>query len=118
MCSLVGIVVLGPIGVAWGTLAGAIIGIVWMFLFTMRWARLMPIDRKVFLWKTTLKPVLFYSPIICYIIVSMHRPVSAVAVAACILYTLLIAAAQSRTLRNAPLPLETIALASGTDRTT
>lgn len=116
VCSVAGIVVWGPIGVAWGTLAGAMIGVVWMFSFTMRWARLMPIDRKVFLWETTIKPVLFYSPVICYVIVSLHRSVSTIAVAASILYTLLIAIGQSRSLRNAPLPLGTIAVMSGSDR--
>ena len=99
--SLVGIALLGPIGVAWATLAGAIIGVIWMLLFTMRWARLIPINRKAFLWKTTLKPVLFYSPIIYYVIVSWHRSVSAVGVATCILYTVIIAAEQSRS-RNGP----------------
>jgi O-antigen/teichoic acid export membrane protein len=105
VCSLVGIALLGPIGVAWGTLAGAIIGVIWMLLFTMPRARLIPINRKAFLWTTTLKPVVFYTPIIYYLIFSWHRSVSTIGVYACILYTLVLAAGQSKKLRNAPLLL-------------
>jgi O-antigen/teichoic acid export membrane protein len=106
VCSLLGIILLGPIGVAWGTLAGAIIGVVWMLLFTMRWARLIPIDRKVFIWTVTLKPTLFLSPVICYVIVSLHRSVSTIAVTLCVLYTTAVAAGQFRSLRTVPIPLE------------
>jgi O-antigen/teichoic acid export membrane protein len=106
VCSLVGIAFFGPIGVAWGTLAGAIIGIAWMLLFTMRWARLIPVDRKAFVWTTALKPILFLSPVVCYVIVSVHRSVSAVAVAMCVLYTTVIATGQFRTLRAVSLPPE------------
>jgi O-antigen/teichoic acid export membrane protein len=106
LCSLIGIVLLGPIGVAWGTLVGAVISVVWMLLITMRQARLIPIDRKMFLWTTTLKPLLFYIPIICYVaLFSSHGTVSSVEIAFCILYTLLVAAGQARGLRNAPPPL-------------
>lgn len=106
VCSLVGIALLGPIGVAWATLAGAIVGVVWMLLFTMRWARLIPINRKSFLWTTILKPMLFYGPIISYVILSWHRSVSTIAVVACIFYTFIVAIGQSRSLRNAPPSVE------------
>jgi O-antigen/teichoic acid export membrane protein len=106
LCSLIGIVLFGPIGVAWGTLMGAVIGVVWMLLFTMRQTRLISIDRSVFLWTTTLKPLLFFTPIICYVVaISSHRPASLAAVAFCVLYTVLVAAAQARNLRPAPPPL-------------
>ena len=111
VCSLIGIVLLGPIGVAWGTLVGAVISVVWMLLYTMQHARLIAIDRQKFLWTTTLKPLLFYIPIICYVVViSLHRTVSLIAVLFCILYTLLVAAGQARSLRNAPLRSETAEL--------
>jgi O-antigen/teichoic acid export membrane protein len=101
LCSLMGIVLLGPIGVAWGTLVGAVISVAWMLLITMRQARLIPIDRKMFLWTTTLKPLLFYTPIICYVIViSSHRSASLAEIAFFILYTVLLATGQARDLRN------------------
>jgi O-antigen/teichoic acid export membrane protein len=100
--SLIGIVLLGPIGVAWGTLMGAVISVVWMLLFTMKQARLIPINQKRFFWTTTLKPVLLYIPIIWYVAASVHRSASPVAVAACILYTLLVAVGQARNLKNEP----------------
>ena len=77
-----------------------------MLLFTMRWARLIPIDRKAFIWTTTLKPTLFLSPVICYVIVSLHRSVSTIAVTLCVLYTTAVAAGQFRSLRTVPIPLE------------
>lgn len=104
--SLVGIELLGPIGVAWGTLAGAIIGVIWMLLFTMRWARLIPVDRNAFIWTTTLKPTLFLSPVICYVIISRHRSVSMIAVVVCALYITVVATGQFRNVRTVPLPLE------------
>jgi O-antigen/teichoic acid export membrane protein len=106
ICSLVGIVLLGPIGVAWGTLAGAIIGVIWMLLFTMRWARLIPIDRKAFIWTTAIKPIVFLSPVIFYVIVSQHRSASAVAVTACVLYAIVVATSQFRNLKTVSLPFE------------
>jgi hypothetical protein len=90
---------------------GAVISLVWMLLFTMQRARLIPIDRQMFLWTTTLKPLLFYIPIIFYVVViSSHRPVSLIAVLFCVLYTLLVAAGQAKSLRNAPLRTETAQL--------
>jgi O-antigen/teichoic acid export membrane protein len=100
LCSLIGIVLLGPIGVAWGTLIGAMISVVWMLLFTMSRARLIPINRKKFLWVTTLKPVLFYAPVIFYVVASLHYSASPVAVVSCILYTIMVAWWQAKDIKN------------------
>jgi O-antigen/teichoic acid export membrane protein len=58
-------VVLGPIGVAWGTLIGAVCGVTWSIAVTMRWTwNEVPIPRGEFMRRGILGPVLVAVPLV------------------------------------------------------
>ena len=68
--SVAGCAWLGPIGVAWGTLAGSIIGLGFVFFFTMRWAKEIPFRAALFLREAFIRPFLCTSPLIAYLVLA------------------------------------------------
>lgn len=69
--SIAGAIWIGPIGVAWGTLIGALIGVVCMFPLTMQRAKDVPIPTQQFLREGILVPILAATPILLAL-VFMH----------------------------------------------
>lgn len=75
LLSVAGIIWLGPIGVAWGTLIAAFIAIVCMFPFTMRWAREVPIPQWHLFREGVLLPLLVATPVLlCLILMNTQGP--------------------------------------------
>jgi O-antigen/teichoic acid export membrane protein len=66
VCSVVGASAVGAIGVAWGTLIGAIISISWALLLTVRWLKKPILSRSELLVEGCLRPILCLSPMIVY----------------------------------------------------
>lgn len=66
--SLLGVVWLGSIGVAWGTLIGALLAITSMFPLSMRRAKEVPIPPMQFFREGILRPVLVALPIVIYLL--------------------------------------------------
>jgi O-antigen/teichoic acid export membrane protein len=71
--SLIGAVWLGPMGVALGTLFGAVIGILWMLFFTMRWASIIPVSVRTFSEEAVLRPLLCLAPLGIYVMFLAHK---------------------------------------------
>ncbi len=65
--SITGALWLGPIGVALGTLAGAVLGIACTFPITMRWAKEVPILPWPLLREGVLRPLLVALPMLLYV---------------------------------------------------
>jgi O-antigen/teichoic acid export membrane protein len=65
--SIAGAVWLGPIGVAWGTLIGAVIAIICLFPLSIRWAREVPIPAWAFFREGILRPLIVATPILLYL---------------------------------------------------
>jgi O-antigen/teichoic acid export membrane protein len=66
--SIVGMLWFGPIGVAWGTLIGALIAIVCLFPFSMRKAKKVPIPEWLFFHEGILRPILVAMPVLLYLV--------------------------------------------------
>jgi O-antigen/teichoic acid export membrane protein len=62
--SIVGAIFVGAIGVAWGTLAGACIGVLWMLLMMLRWLKTPIVSRPELLVEGCLRPALCLLPAI------------------------------------------------------
>ena len=71
--SLIGAIWLGPIGVAWGTLIGSIVGVLWMLFFTMRWATGIAVGARLFSEEALLRPVLCLAPLQICILFFVHQ---------------------------------------------
>ena len=67
--SIIGAALLGPIGVAWGTLAGAICGIVSVIIWVMPRAQQIPIRALSFAREAIGRPVLCFLPLLLYVLV-------------------------------------------------
>ena len=84
--SIAGALAVGAIGVAWGTMAGAIIGISWILLLTVGWLKKPVVSRSELLIECCLRPVFCSLPMIAFaaIFSDLHASVfraSAVALA-------------------------------------
>jgi O-antigen/teichoic acid export membrane protein len=66
--SILGVLWLGPIGVAWGTLVGALIAIACLFPFSMRKAKEVPIPAWPFFCEGILRPILVAMPVLLYLV--------------------------------------------------
>ena len=64
--SILGAHFLGPIGVAWGTLAGAFCGILWLVLHVMTRVREVPVHRLAFIREAFLRPAFCLLPVLAY----------------------------------------------------
>ncbi len=64
--SILGAHFLGPIGVAWGTLAGAFCGVLWLVLYVMKKVRQVPVDRLAFVREAFLRPAFCLLPLLAY----------------------------------------------------
>jgi O-antigen/teichoic acid export membrane protein len=62
--SITGALSLGAIGVAWGTLAGAVIGILWVLVLMIGWLRYPIVSSAELLLEGCLRPLLCLSPLI------------------------------------------------------
>ncbi len=67
--SIAGAVALGAIGVAWGTVAGALISISWVFLLTIGWLQEPIVSRSELLVECCLRPILCLLPMIAFAII-------------------------------------------------
>lgn len=65
LASLAGAAWLGPIGVALGTLAGTVTGLLWILARTMLHAQAVPLARRDFLIEGVLRPLLCCIPLAC-----------------------------------------------------
>jgi O-antigen/teichoic acid export membrane protein len=63
-CSVAGAARYGAIGVAWGTLIGAVTAIIFLLLFSMRWTRFVQISISAFLREAFIRPLLCFLPLI------------------------------------------------------
>jgi O-antigen/teichoic acid export membrane protein len=66
IASILGAHFLGPIGVAWGTLAGAFCGNLWLMLHVMTRVREVPVDRLAFVREAFFRPAFCLLPILGY----------------------------------------------------
>jgi O-antigen/teichoic acid export membrane protein len=66
ICSIVGAYWIGPIGVALGTLVGAVCGLVWTSLLTVRRTALISSGRSTFLTEGILRPFLCTLPLVLF----------------------------------------------------
>lgn len=66
LASLVGARVLGPIGVAWGTLLGSTCGVLWLTLHVMPRVTEVAVDAWAFCREAIVRPLLCYIPVITY----------------------------------------------------
>jgi hypothetical protein len=62
--SIAGALALGAIGVAWGTMAGALISISWVLLLTLGWLRKPIVSRAELLVECCLRPVFCLLPMV------------------------------------------------------
>jgi len=69
LASILGAYLFGPIGVAWGTLIGAICGILWAAIWVMRRAREIPVHSSTFTIEAVLRPLFCFLPLLLYIVV-------------------------------------------------
>lgn len=106
--SIVGAIWLGAVGVAWGTLVGAICGIAWTCALTVKWASEIPLGRWSFAFEGIVKPILCTLPItICAITIhnrSLDRADSVLAVIVCAGLTYLFAIKVGRIVTQSSLP--------------
>lgn len=77
VASVIGARFFGPIGVAWGTLVGAVCGMLWLTLYVMRRAREVPVHALVFSREAMLRPIGCFSPLLFYLLVRMHLHLAA-----------------------------------------
>lgn len=66
VASILGAKFLGPIGVAWGTLAGAFCGVLWLLLHVMTRVTQIPVSRIAFVREAFLRPALCLLPALAY----------------------------------------------------
>lgn len=64
--SIIGAYYLGPIGVAWGTFVGSIVGVLWLTLHVMRRVREVPVSGLTFGKEAFLWPIICFLPLILY----------------------------------------------------
>lgn len=69
IASVIGARLIGPAGVAWGTFAGAICGVLWLVLYVMRRVQEIPIDWIAFTREAMLRPVFCLLPCLLYVYV-------------------------------------------------
>jgi O-antigen/teichoic acid export membrane protein len=67
-CSVLGALFLGPIGVALGTLAGALCGILWVFLATMKSITALALSRRELLWRGFVPPLAAGLPLLLFLL--------------------------------------------------
>ena len=77
VCSIIGILWIGPIGVAWGTLIGACCNFGWIGFVTIRKVDMLSLKRKTFWIEGVLKPLACLLPLAA-VIVALFRQVPAV----------------------------------------
>jgi O-antigen/teichoic acid export membrane protein len=65
-CSIIGAFVMGPIGVAWGTLVGAVTGVAWMTIRTMPTSVAIPLRLGVFVNGGVVQPLVACCPLFAY----------------------------------------------------
>jgi O-antigen/teichoic acid export membrane protein len=71
--SVLGALWLGPIGVAVGTLVGAIFGLAWTSTLTIKWVREIPFDRWNFVREGVLRPVTCTLPLVLFVALMHNR---------------------------------------------
>lgn len=69
---------LGPIGVAIGTLVGAVCGLLWTCIFTLSWAKEFPLPRSTFVLEGILRPIAGTLPLLLFTALWYKRPVTSV----------------------------------------
>lgn len=82
---------LGPIGIAWGAVIGAICAVTWNCTLTMKWARDPSLDRFDFFFESIFRPLACSLPLIFGVAATFHHPVSSTTInllVACLLATL------------------------------
>jgi O-antigen/teichoic acid export membrane protein len=99
----------GPIGVAWGTVVGAVCGISWVVLYTMGRTRELGVHRAQFTIEGALRPTACFAPLLLYLALRSHFEISAIYLPIPALFTLLLLVRVGRIrLGKEPLPLPTI----------
>lgn len=71
--SIAGAWLTGPIGVAWGTAAGAVCGVLWLMIYTMPRAREIPLKIAEYAGETLLRPTVCALPMLLYTAVAVRR---------------------------------------------
>jgi O-antigen/teichoic acid export membrane protein len=66
--SVIGARLIGPVGVAWGTVVGAVCGVLWAIFYTMRRARTVPVDGRAFGREVVLRPVACFLPLLGFLL--------------------------------------------------
>jgi len=74
--SVIAAMLLGPIGVAWGTAVGAACGLVWAVFYTMRRAKEIRINAAAFARETLLRPLVSFLPLFLYLALHARYHVS------------------------------------------
>ena len=67
---------IGPLGVALGTLIGAVCGILWTCIFTLRWAKELPLSRPAFVREGMLRPIAGTLPLLLFTALWYKHPVT------------------------------------------
>jgi O-antigen/teichoic acid export membrane protein len=70
--SLIGAWLLGPVGVAWGTFIGAIVGVSWLIFHVMRRVREVPVEGLSFGRAAFLRPAGCFLPLLIYAAFRVH----------------------------------------------
>jgi O-antigen/teichoic acid export membrane protein len=66
IASVAGAMLFGPIGVAWGTLAGAVSGLVWACVLTAKWAKEIPLGRWSLALESIVRPLACALPLLAF----------------------------------------------------
>ena len=74
--SIIGAVRFGVIGVAWGTLVGAVAGMVWICVLTLKWVKRVTFDRWGFLREGVARPLACVSPLVAFAAFLGTRPLT------------------------------------------
>ncbi len=74
--SVVGILWFGAIGVAWGTLLAAVLGICCYIIYTIRAVKIIPIRRSEFVVEGLFRPVICLSPLLAYALIEGAKPLT------------------------------------------
>jgi O-antigen/teichoic acid export membrane protein len=96
--SILGAMYFGPVGVAWGTLIGAIGGLLWTFALVMPAAQDVPLHRVAFLKDAVLPGIIPYIPfLVLWLAIDHLQPVTySVVLTLCVIATSLLIARSAR----------------------
>lgn len=74
--SILGAIRFGAIGVAWGTLAGAIAVVLWVCALTLKWVKTVALSRWSFVKEGIVRPLICGSPLVIFAVILGNRPLT------------------------------------------